>query len=581
MKKYKVMKLISQILFTIIIVFCVFLVLINYNVISLNSSDLPLALSLNQNEVGVKVGGNYQLEASVFPENVNYGGMTWKSSNPKIASVNQVTGYITAHKVGDVTITATLGLNDVQSECIVHVVPKDVLIDSLQISTSKINMAIGKSYTIKLKAQPYNTTMYDFNYLTSDSTVAIVNEKGVIKAVGEGTAVITVKSKIAGVKDTVKVNVYRYSNSTSTTKPSSKKTTSSRENTTLADTTTYYKSTSVKLSKTNMTIEVGSTSKISSTVQPVNANQTVNWTSSNTNVVTVSNGVVTAVKKGTANVIATTIDGVSTICKVTVKEPEKILASEQEKTGIDLGMDKYTMEIGDTKQLNVSYHLPSGTSKTVVWSSSNRDIAEVSTDGIVSAKSKGSCVIKVSSTNEKYSDYLTLIVKDPSNVIDLKSITFDKTSYSGAIGSTVTLKPVINPNNATYRFLTWTTSNRNIATVDSSGLVTFTGVGTATITAKSGSVSATVKVTGFLVEATGVTIESEAEVKLSVGNTKYLTAKVVPSTTTDTSVVWSTSKPSIVSIDSNGKIEALAKGEATITVKTSNKKQNSIKVIVE
>ena len=586
MKKYKIMKLISQILFTIVIIFCLFLVLVNTGVISMNSSDEPLAISLNQNEIGVKVGGNYQLEATVFPENVNYGGLTWTSSDKSIASVNKITGYVTAHKIGDVVITAKLGVDDVVSECIVHVVSSDVLIESLKISASKINMAIGKSYTIKFKAQPYNTTMYDFTFTSSDTSVAIVNENGVIKAVGEGTAVIKVKSKVAGVSDSVKVVVYKYSNTTkkdtTTTKTTTKTTTtntSKKKNTTLADTETYYKSTAVKLSSTSLTLEVGASSKLSATVEPSNASQSVNWTSSNTTIATVSNGVVTGLKAGTVNIIATSIDGVTSICKVTVKTTTKV--TETQKEGIDLGVDKYTMEVGDTKQFTVSYYLPSGSSKSVVWTSSNKDIAEVTSDGVVSAKKKGSCVIKVASANDKYSDYVTLVVKDATSVIQLTSITFDKSSYSGSIGSTVTLKPVLNPNNATNRFLTWTTSNRNVATVDSTGLVTFVGTGTATITASNGTVSASVKVTSQYIEESSVSIEESSEITLTVGATKYLSAKITPTNATNQTLKWSSTAPSIVSINTKGKIEALSKGTATIKVTTDNGKTSSIKVTVE
>ena len=293
MNRYKFMKIVSQLLFAVVIILCVFVLLLNLNIISLNSSDLPLSLSLNQNEIGVKVGHDYQLEATVLPSNVYYGRIEWSSSDKSIATVNKATGYVETHKVGDVVITAKVSLNNLETSCVIHVLDNDVLVQKLNISNEKINLAIGKSYTLRYKITPNNATTHSFAFSSSDTSVAVVNENGVIKAVGEGTAIITMKSKLTTVKDTVIVNVYRYSNSTNNNSTNNNET----SNGTYADTQTYYQTKSVSLSKTSLELLKGAQTKLTATVLPSNANQKVNWSSSNSNILSVnSSGVVTALK---------------------------------------------------------------------------------------------------------------------------------------------------------------------------------------------------------------------------------------------------------------------------------------------
>ena len=560
----RLMWIISKIIIVIIFITLILLLLLNFNVISFNSSDLPLVLTLNQNEVGVKLGDSYQLEPSILPTNVHYGKIIWSSSDEKIASVNETTGFVDTHKTGDVIIKASVPMNNLEAECVIHVLNNDVLVRNVKINNDKISLATGKSYTLRYSVIPSNATTHSFDFISSDTNVAVVNENGVIKAINPGTAIITVKSKITTAKDTIIVNVYRYSNSSN----------NSNSNNNINNNQTYYKTKSIVLSKENLELRVGEKSKLIATINPLNAYQQVNWASSNQKIATVdSNGIITGLKEGTVTISATTIDGISKVCKVNIKNDT---FNEQ---GINIIPKVITMEVGQNKNVEYNFYLQNISSNTIIWSSSNSLIASVS-NGIISAKKSGTCIIKATSSDGNYSDYVTINVNSPNDVIELNNITFDNSSYSLSINDTITLNPIISPSNATYRLLNWTTSNRNVATVEN-GVVRCLNEGEVTITASSGNISSSVNINVYSINPSLITIENvNSIVNISLNKTMYLIKKIVPTNATNQNVSWVSSNNSIVTVDSNGMIKGISKGNAIITVTTFNGISASVEVKV-
>ena len=162
--------------------------------------------------------------------------------------------------------------------------------------------------------------------------------------------------------------------------------------------------TSVKLSKTALTLDNGRTATLTATVNPTNAtNKTVTWTSSNTSIATVSKGKVTAKAKGIATITAKTSNGKKATCKVTVKQPV---------TSIKLDTQKVSWPQKETFQLKATVNPSNANDKTVTWISSNTKIATVSYKGIVACKSKGTTTITAKSSNGKTAT-CKLTVTDP------------------------------------------------------------------------------------------------------------------------------------------------------------------------
>ncbi|MDE7089209.1 MAG: Ig-like domain-containing protein, partial [Prevotella sp.] len=144
------------------------------------------------------------------------------------------------------------------------------------------------------------------------------------------------------------------------------------------------------------------------------------------------------------------------------------------------------------------------------------------------------------------------------------SITLSQTSAELKVGESVILTATVLPETATDKAVTWSSSDETIATVDAEGKVTALAIGETTITAICGSVSATCAVSVVATPAESITL-SQTSAQLKAGESVTLTATVLPETTTDKTVTWSSSDETIATVDAEGKVTAITVGTATIT----------------
>lgn len=156
----------------------------------------------------------------------------------------------------------------------------------------------------------------------------------------------------------------------------------------------------------------------------------------------------------------------------------------------------------------------------------------------------------------------------------VSAITLNATTTTLTVGETFQLTATVAPADASDPSLTWTSSNVAVATVSATGLVTAVSAGSATITAKANdgsgvSASCTITVQEPVVLVTSVTL-SETSATLIVGDTFQLEATVSPEDATDTSLTWTSSKPSVATVDANGLVTAVAEGKVTITAKAND-----------
>ncbi|SHJ54736.1 Uncharacterized conserved protein YjdB, contains Ig-like domain [Anaerobranca californiensis DSM 14826] len=165
-----------------------------------------------------------------------------------------------------------------------------------------------------------------------------------------------------------------------------------------------------------------------------------------------------------------------------------------------------------------------------------------------------------------------------SHYVAPTGITLNKTSLNLNVGESERLTATVSPNNATDKRVEWSSTNRNVATVDSNGNVRAVGPGTATINAKTVAgnrvATATVRVTA---PVTGVSIGGES--KILLGDTQQLIANITPANASNKNVSWSSSNPSILSVDGNGNVTAKGIGEAIITVTTEDGNKKATKTI--
>lgn len=148
---------------------------------------------------------------------------------------------------------------------------------------------------------------------------------------------------------------------------------------------------SVSLSKTSITLTEGDKETLTATVLPNNAtDKTVEWSSSNTSVASVSNGTVTAIKAGTTTITVKTKDGGKTAtCAVTVNA--KVIPVSD----VTLNKTELTLTEGNSETLSATVKPDDATDKTVSWTSSDAIVASVDDNGKVTAVKAGTATITV------------------------------------------------------------------------------------------------------------------------------------------------------------------------------------------
>ena len=175
----------------------------------------------------------------------------------------------------------------------------------------------------------------------------------------------------------------------------------------------------VSLNKSATTLTEGESETLTATITPSNAtgDKTVKWSSSNEAVAAVdSNGKVTAKKAGTAVITATSSNGKTAGCTVTVKQKEIAI------TGISLNKSTTSLTEGESETLTATIAPSNATGdKTVKWSSSNEAVVAVDSNGKVTAKKAGTAVITATSSNGK-SASCTVTVKQKDTYTGLRDV---------------------------------------------------------------------------------------------------------------------------------------------------------------
>ena len=174
---------------------------------------------------------------------------------------------------------------------------------------------------------------------------------------------------------------------------------------------------------------------------------------------------------------------------------------------------------------------------------------------------------------------------ETTTTVDVEKVSLNKSATTLTEGESETLTATITPSNATGdKTVKWSSSNAEVAAVDSNGKVTAKKAGTAVITATSSNrktASCTVTVKQKEIAITGVSL-NKSTTSITEGESETLTATITPSNATgDKTVKWSSSNAEVAAVDSNGKVTAKKAGTAVITATSSNRKTASCTVTVK
>lgn len=349
-------------------------------------------IKLSKNKVTLINGKNCTLKVTITPKNATNKKVTWKSSNKNIATVDK-NGKVVAKRRGTcrITVSATDG-SGVKVFCKVTV---KQLVTSIKLNKSVINLnRKGNKATLKATVKPSNADNKKVTWSSKSSKNVSVNKKGTIKALrNDSYSWVFVKATDGSKKGTkVLVVVGRKANKVEIGKTIKQKVKVKKSKKSKEKTINKF----VKLK--SMNIASGKSFTFSKRVTDKKKKSVVyggvTWKSSNPKVLTINNkGKIKAIKLGSVNVTATTMDGSkkSVKCKVRVIKPVKKITFDKK--------NKYNVNYGKSINLKANIEPNDASIKTLKWESSNKKVLTVDKNGKVTAKGLGSAVITVSATD--------------------------------------------------------------------------------------------------------------------------------------------------------------------------------------
>lgn len=491
------------------------------------------SISLNKTELALRKGKTEKLSVTYNPEDADEKDVTWTSSNPAVATVTD--GKVDALKDGTAVITAAVG--DKTATCTVTV--KEEPLQSISLNKTSIEVAKNENKTLEVKYNPVDTTDdKTVTWTSADPNVATV-EDGVVTGVSVGITTITAT----------------VGNKTAT-----------------CDVTVTSPLKEIKVNPSEVTVLKNQSQTVNVEYLPADTtdDKTITWSVENSKVAEIAaNGAevtITGKKQGETVVTATTANGLTSTCKVEVKEVPI--------TEIKLDVTSKKLEPGETQEVNVEY-LPADTTdeKAVTWKSSNTDVATVDENGVITAVAGGQADVTATTANGVSA---TCRITVP---IHLNGISLEKTSLNLRKGqSSDALSVVYDPVNTTDEFPTiWSSSDESVATVNAQGVVTGLKEGTATIKVQVGTFTATCDATVSEIHANEIKVAEDTPSTLYKGQSYKLNVKVLPEDTTDdVELIYESSDDTVATVSADGTVAAVKEGTARITIKTTDGRVSTV-----
>lgn len=327
--------------------------------------------------------------------------------------------------------------------------------------------------------------------------------------------------------------------------------------------------TSMKFNREKIDFSRKISSNLKLTTEPLDSkNNDIVWESSNPDVATVdSSGKVIAKGYGSCVIKAywKLNPQMYTECPVNVLVPQ----------GINIDNKEITFSEKGTYQLNAAITNSDALDKKIIWTSDNKKVATVDSNGVVTSVGTGTCNITATSNADKSISAVCKVTVDAPEKVQMSNTTLKMTKI---MSRRLTAKVI--PNDVSDTGITWTTTNRLVATVDKNGKVTVVGNGRCKIIATSTMNENIFGQCDVTVNVPMKVMLNKTYIKVSRKMSINLKAKIKPVNASDKDIKWKTSNSSIASVDKNGKVTVKRSGRVTITATSkANKKAVAVCII--
>lgn len=509
-----------------------FTLTVKKKIIKVNSIKIIRSEKLITNKDTIIEGEDIYLSVKILPKNSENKSVKWTTSDKNIVTIDQ-NGKIHAEKAGKSTIKVSTEDGEKTAELKLNVKAKKIEIKQIIINSSSKQVLEGGELQLTATVLPENSTDKAFIWSTDNREIATIDQNGKLNAIKEGT----VKIKAIAVKNRI------YSEYSITV-------------------TKMLLVSEIQIHSPKDKIIVGEELQLTGTVIPADANnKEFTWDVDNKDIASIDkDGKLIAKAKGSVKVIAKAADknGISAEYSILIIVPVKEIK-------IDNAINE--IYVGKNLSLNAKILPENASNKNIVWSSSDENIATINQNGQITAIKEGNVIIKAASEerNDIYKECnFTIKVKDVTEITIEKPANLENI----CIKDEISFKATVSPEDATYKAITWTISDENIATISKEGVLFALKKGTVTITATSecGKIfcNSIVEIKEPEIPIQGISIFKD-EYKLDINRIKRISADFYPKDATPRTVTWISSNPDIASISQEGLIRAIKGGTTTIT----------------
>ncbi len=493
--------------------------------INIQVVQLPEAVTIEETApLILNVGDTHGLKAVIAPDSASDKKVFWTSSDESVAQVN-ASGQVTATGQGQCEILCVSQAREQVRTTLPVIVVQ--LARSLSFVSEKATLLAGQRALLRYVLEPLDVTNGEVAFTSSNEAVASVNENGIVTALSDGTASITVAAQDgSGKKDSLELTVAR--------KP---------EKVTIHQ-------------QGPLTLATGRKTQVTAEVWPQDSeNRKIAWASTDETVATVSvEGIISGKTAGECDIVA-----------VSQSAPEVMdvihLVVRQRLKSVRFASGKESVRAGESISTQVILEPADVPPTELIYSSRDEGIAQVDQNGVVTGVAPGRTIIRAQAQDGsgRYGQMTVTVLEAPKSLtLDTDSLTLSvgQSHQIGVTGVSQTL---------------WESTSGQIATVDENGVVTAVSTGRCVVTCTAPAqpdlkASVTVRV---VQQVTDIQVSPDT-LSLEAGQEGKISWTVFPGDADDPTVIMESTDPAVARVDQKGMVTALQAGACEIVLSAAD-----------